>query len=201
MLASMWDTIIKAIGGYGSLVAALGVLLLLWWQHGYNKALEQVKAESQKRGKESEITFSALHKKRTEIIADLYVKIVEALRSIEYLTLATKPLKQGEYNQENDEKLQAIRKATIDKVKDLGHFIMVNRIYFPEKLFVELNTLDESIRKRVSLAASDFDSSHAVHVFIEDKKLKEEISRATACIENLFIDLFNGKEIDSPPKE
>lgn len=205
-----WDILIKAIGGYGSLVSALGVLCVLWFQYRYNKqlgvdnaALQRelaiVTAELAAIGKRHEIAFGALHNKRAEVIAELYQKIV-LINSMLNIMSQWPNFKLGYNDEAKQKQLKDLRLKAEEAMSTVSTFIDTNKIYFLS-IFKSLEQIRGITNLRLVYVTSEIPNERAEETWKQIDEAKAQYDKALLEIEELFQKLLEGKEIGSPGKE
>ncbi len=139
-----WNIFIKAIGGYGSLVAALAFLWASLIHFRYSVQLAKITGALQILGKKQEIAYTRLHGKRAELIETLYRKLLSA-RDI--FTLAHQGLMIHDFvnPEKEDRALETFVKA-MDTLADLRIFCRSNDIFFEKELMQQLDGITEGFR-------------------------------------------------------
>lgn len=128
-----WQEIIIQIGQSGIIVTGSVFILRKFIELSFSKDLEKFKTDLEKTSIEFKIRYEKLHSERVEVIKEVYKKISRAYRSFFSLL---KPLQEaGELNQ-TEKSNEAAKNAN-----DLFDYYEDNRIFFEEKLAVEIDFL------------------------------------------------------------
>lgn len=162
------EIILASVGGTAALVTVLGFLTRSIVVHLLSKDIEKFKIELeaerdievqrlsyqlQTLAEERQIRFERLHRRRDEVIANLYSKIVAFHRELEaYLDFAV--LLGRDRSEPSKQKLW----AAVDGLKEYAE---INRIYFREGLAAHLDALIEAADNPTSMLMAVLDAENA----------------------------------------
>ena len=147
------ESVLLAFGGNAILIAALAWLARSVLQHWLTKDVETFKAallqqyavenerlrhDLQTRAIEHQVSFSKLHERRAEVVAETYAKLVEAFWAMQSFTSIVEW--QGEPT-----KLEKYQGA-MDKSADYFRYFDKNRIFLPADLCSKLDEFMRGLR-------------------------------------------------------
>jgi hypothetical protein len=187
MAQTIFDTLNKA----SPFLSVVGFLFVALIQFRYSRHLAKFASELQTIAKRQEITFDSLHKKRADVIAELYKQIVltvEAIRKME-----------GNYIEDEEaqliKRIQAFKADAEKKMSKLHTFIYINKIYFPAGLFTILELLGSIIDGKLNAGLMDKETLKSRKGNVEEwANLESMLKNALKNIEIFFVALLNGKE-------
>jgi hypothetical protein len=187
-----WQELIKTLGGFAILVAALAWLLKSITQHYLSKEVEAHKArllaESTKEvenlksqlqiiAKEHDIRFSKLHEKRAEIVSDLYFRLKDSQWNAELLGYAIK--------YETGRQPEKIAEDILKELVELHRFFYRNKLYFSIELADSMEELI-SILVQPSSAVWFYASSGQESLKQESQELLEAWNKEQPKINYIF---------------
>jgi hypothetical protein len=151
-IQQIWREIIIALGGASILIAAVAWLIKTIVVHLLSKdvevykvrisaeterELESFKATVHAKAMEHEVRFSELHEKRGEIIAELYKRLMIALKRTEqFFTL--------DGTRSREERAKGFQDV-VAKLREYNLYFIYHRIYFEERLCTQLDEFADSI--------------------------------------------------------
>jgi hypothetical protein len=131
------------------------------------KEVETLKSSLSTQVQKNQIRFSILHKRRVELIEELYYKIIDLETSA---TLITREI--ADYN-EDDKDLKFRADKFIDEFLALNSFMCRNTLYFPSEIsgkIHEFNYPEFNLSLDINYASRSEDVSKSIDAFEKNRK-------------------------------